>query len=58
MSLLVQLTQERASSPSKTTLFESKKSLNWNTKTNEKEAMELQASPLKSEYRKGFEVRR
>ena len=58
MSLPVRLTQERASSPSKTTLFESKKLLSWNTEINEKEAMEFQASPSKNEYRKGFDVRR
>lgn len=58
MSSLVQLTQRRASSLSKITLFESKKLLNWDGGICRKEAIELQALPSNSGYQKGFEARR
>ena len=57
MFLLVQSTQGRVSSLSKTTLFESRKLLSWNDERYRREALELLALPSNSEYQKGFEVR-
>ncbi len=58
MSSLLQSTQGRVSSLSKTTLFESKKLLSWNAERYRKETLELLVLPSNSEYQKGFEARR